>query len=346
MEKRYQVFVSSTYTDLQQERQEVIRALLELDCIPAGMELFPASDDDQWTLIKRVIDDCDYYLLIIGARYGSTDEKGLSFTEREFDYALETKKPVIAFLHESPDDVVVSRAELDAEKRKALQAFREKAKKRMCKLWKTPQNLGGAVSRSYVQLIKQKPAEGWIRARHAASSEMLERMADLQARVESLQTELASARVARPEGTEQLAQGEDKFSIGYSFPQLTQYRTDAYDSAVLSWNDLFSILGPRMFDECSEKGLRDELNRQIFSFLTKKQLGRFADGASFEVEIDSKDFQTIKTQFLALGLIRKSQRKRAPSDKQTYWSLTPFGETYAVKIVAVQRAPAPTGDGG
>jgi hypothetical protein len=59
---RYQVFVSSTYRDLQQERQQVMQALLELDCIPAGMELFPATDDDQWTLIKKVIDNSDYYV--------------------------------------------------------------------------------------------------------------------------------------------------------------------------------------------------------------------------------------------------------------------------------------------
>ncbi len=50
MEKKYQVFVSSTYKDLSEERQEVMQALLELDCIPVGMELFPAADDDQWTL--------------------------------------------------------------------------------------------------------------------------------------------------------------------------------------------------------------------------------------------------------------------------------------------------------
>src|SRR5690606_28751076 len=48
-----------------------MQALLEIDCIPVGMELFPAADDDQWTLIQRLIDDCDYYILIVGGRYGS-----------------------------------------------------------------------------------------------------------------------------------------------------------------------------------------------------------------------------------------------------------------------------------
>jgi hypothetical protein len=59
VEKRYQVFVSSTFWDLEKERQEVMHALLELNCIPSGMELFPAANEDQWNLIKKVIDDCE-----------------------------------------------------------------------------------------------------------------------------------------------------------------------------------------------------------------------------------------------------------------------------------------------
>ena len=39
MDKRYQVFVSSTYADLKQEREHVIRTLMEMDCIPAGMDI-------------------------------------------------------------------------------------------------------------------------------------------------------------------------------------------------------------------------------------------------------------------------------------------------------------------
>jgi hypothetical protein len=81
---RYQVFVSSTYQDLQEERAEVMQALLELDCMPAGMELFPAASEDQWRWIKRVIDESDYYLVIIGGKYGSvhpeTGQRNVSTT--------------------------------------------------------------------------------------------------------------------------------------------------------------------------------------------------------------------------------------------------------------------------
>jgi hypothetical protein len=71
------VFVSSTYVDLKVERQTVIETVLALDCFPAGMEFFPSSEADQMMHIRKVIDDSDYYVLIVGGRYGSTDDSGL-----------------------------------------------------------------------------------------------------------------------------------------------------------------------------------------------------------------------------------------------------------------------------
>src|SRR5436309_2008295 len=102
MDKRYQVFVSSTYTDLRVERQHVSHALLSIGCIPTGMELFPASNENQLTFIKKVIADCDYFLLILAGRYGSVAEDGISYTEKEFDYASRRGMPIIAFLHRNP----------------------------------------------------------------------------------------------------------------------------------------------------------------------------------------------------------------------------------------------------
>lgn len=64
-EKRYQIFLSSTYVDLKTERQKVIQSLMEMDCIPAGMEIFPAADEEQLDFIKTIIDVSDYYVLII-----------------------------------------------------------------------------------------------------------------------------------------------------------------------------------------------------------------------------------------------------------------------------------------
>jgi hypothetical protein len=162
VEKRYQVFVSSTFRDLEMERQEVMHALLELDCMPSGMELFPAANETQWNLIKKVIDDCDYYVLILGGRYGSIGPEGISYTEMEYQYALSTGKPTIAFLHRNPGKIIADNSESTAEGKEKLQAFRESVEKKLCKHWESPQELGSVVSRSLFNLSSQRrPLAGY-----------------------------------------------------------------------------------------------------------------------------------------------------------------------------------------
>lgn len=98
MNKKLQVFVSSTYTDLIEERQAAVEAILDAGHIPAGMELFKAGKSQMQT-IKKWIDDSDVYMLILGGRYGSIDEdSGLSYTELEYTYALSKKMPVFAIV--------------------------------------------------------------------------------------------------------------------------------------------------------------------------------------------------------------------------------------------------------
>lgn len=47
MQKKYQVFISSTYVDLIEARAAATQCLLDNDCIPVGMEQFPASEMSQ-----------------------------------------------------------------------------------------------------------------------------------------------------------------------------------------------------------------------------------------------------------------------------------------------------------
>lgn len=165
MKKKHQVFVSSTYEDLREERQEVIKALLEADCIPVGMELFPAANEDQWTFIKKVIDECDYFVLILAGRYGSCDNNGISYIEKEYRYALENGIPTVAFLHSEPDNLPARDTEQDEDKKRKLEEFRGFVKKRLCKYWSTLQELSVTVINSINAIKKEYPKPGWIRSR-------------------------------------------------------------------------------------------------------------------------------------------------------------------------------------
>lgn len=168
VDKREQVFISSTFRDLMEERRAVIQTLLEADCIPSGMELFPASDSEKWELIKGVIDLCDYYVVIVGGRYGSVDDvETLSYTEMEFDYAVRSNKPVMGFLHGDPGKLPGEKLDLDKELREKLDAFRNKIEKKMVKYWYEPGDLPGQVALAIMQIRKSHPAVGWIRASEA-----------------------------------------------------------------------------------------------------------------------------------------------------------------------------------
>jgi hypothetical protein len=163
IKKKYQVFISSTFLDLREERQQTLRGLLAAECIPAGMEFFPSSDEELWTLIRDVLDDCDYYLLLIGSRYGSTTREGVSYTEAEYDYAVRSGKPVLAFLHASP--AAIPRIEEEGpEKRARLQEFRE----RVCRThapgyWSRPEELPFLVQQAVERAKRSSLGVGWVR---------------------------------------------------------------------------------------------------------------------------------------------------------------------------------------
>ena len=97
MKRRLQIFISSTYIDLIPERQAAVAAILKSGHIPAGMELFTAGDRSQMDTIKQWIDESDVYMLILGGRYGSVEPtSGISYTELEYDYAVQQSKPLFA----------------------------------------------------------------------------------------------------------------------------------------------------------------------------------------------------------------------------------------------------------
>ena len=149
---------------MKEERFEVLKALLELDCIPCGMEYFPAASEDQWSYIRELIVECDYYVVIVAGRYGSTDEAGVSYTEKEYDFAVEQGIPAIGFIHPDPSGRPARFTEATEEGRRKLTDFTRKVQRKLCKHWSTPAELGAVVSRGISHLMRRTPRTGWVRA--------------------------------------------------------------------------------------------------------------------------------------------------------------------------------------
>jgi hypothetical protein len=164
-QKRYQVFVSSTSVDLDGERRLVIDALLEASYIPVGMELFNAATESAWPVIERLIDSCDYYVVIVAARYGALRPDGKSYTESEYEYAKRAGKPCLAFLHRNPGTIARALTEPTEEGMRKLESFRAMLQTDLlCKYWeRSGDELAGKVISSLNSTILTHPQPGWVR---------------------------------------------------------------------------------------------------------------------------------------------------------------------------------------
>lgn len=191
---KYQVFISSTYADLVEERKKILDILLTADCIPAGMEAFVATDDEQFNVIKRVIDLCDYYILIIGKRYGSiNDATGISYTEMEYNYAIDKGIPVLVFAID--DSVVLSddKIETDDIKKGKLADFKSRAmRNRLASVWRDTSDLIGKVAIAIMKAKAEINRPGWHRGDNTQS---LGELISLKEENEVLKKELSKYRL-------------------------------------------------------------------------------------------------------------------------------------------------------
>lgn len=291
-EKRYQVFVSSTFTDLVSERVAVQRVILDLGHIPSGMELFPAADIEQLRYIKQIIEESDYYVLIIGGRYGSVDSEGVSFTEREYDYAVEKGKTVLVFPHGSPDEISLGKSEKDETKRKALVSFTKRASQdRLVKYWNNTEELTARATISLVKAFNEFPQVGWVRADKVPTDATLIDVQVLRERISVLETENQAMKLPQKEVPADAAGLDDNFALAVKYKRtFQQSEREGYWGS--SFANFFDTIAPNMFVAYAVSMATSALEREY----------KHREGV-YSVEIRDQDVYKILFQFVTLGLM-------------------------------------------
>ena len=329
MDKRYQVFISSTYSDLKDERSKVMKSIMDLDCIPAGMELFPAIDEEQFEFIKKIIDDCDYYLLIIGGRYGSMSENGISYTEMEFDYAMSKGIPVIAFLHNNINDIPAGKVDMEPIAREKLELFRDKVKKgRLVKFWNNNENLISQVIISLTQTIKSHPGIGWVRANIATNTESLQELNELRKEVEQLRTYKNKKEEDAFGYIIDIADWDELFTLHLndrytSFSRTTNHlKNDVPMTIEKTWEEWFKLIVTEIQSkEFSIDSIEDSITKVINSL----------DAQYVNIEPVFTDVLTMGYQFTSYGVI-KVQKGLG----KNHWILTDKGKGLYAKMMCVK----------
>lgn len=319
---RYQVFVSSTYDDLRVERQQATQAILEMDHMPAGMELFPASDLSQWELIKSVINESDYYIVIVGGRYGSiSTDTGLSFTEMEYDYAVASSVPVLGFVRKDVLSISARDYETDAAKRQKLENFRNKVLSRICRQFDEPAELGMLVMKSLMSETRTNPRVGWVRADQARGKEdlareqsLLEEIKHRDKTIRKLEREIRD-RSVRLEGIlpEQLSQGSDKYGISAVFQNSRKQITST--DVPLTWNEILSMIGPTMYGYIVRRPPAT-YNKLVGQYSFEASLIEYirtkiiSDCGNRQITLLPHQIDTILIQLKQLGLIAMTKKRK------------------------------------
>ena len=239
MKKKYQVFISSTYEDLKEERAAVTQCLLDNNCIPVGMEQFPASNMSQMEYIEKMLDDCDYYILIIGGRYGSLDDDGVGYTEKEYNYAQQKGIPVMAFVNLHPEKLPNEKCEhANIEK---FKAFRDRVRnaKKLVKGYSDIGDLKANVVTAVNAAIREYPGIGWVRATDLLQEENLEMGNNVVAL--SSTTKVYACEAEQGSFTFDYSNNDGKFTIGKDEYLFTTEWSKASNRSIHAYSDSSNI---------------------------------------------------------------------------------------------------------
>lgn len=297
------------------------------------MELFPAADEEQWEFIRRVIDDCDYYILIIGGRYGSLTADGINYTEKEYDYAVGIGLKVLAFVHESPEEIPIGKSDIDPELRAKLDSFRSKvSSNRLVKFWKSAEELPGIVALSLSKTIKVYPAVGWIRARNIANDEVLADLNDLRKENISLREAIKRLEAQHAPDELHLAGLDESFDVRLTWHTSGRYGRTFDETISATWSEIFAVLGPSLV----EHPIDMNANLTIAAGLYRHEHAETK--APYEISVVQDDFETIRVQLRTHGLIEVSYVRTTNGGMGLFLTITKKGERHLLQLRTVKSS--------
>ena len=318
MEKKYQVFISSTYADLIEERKRVLDAVLIAKCIPAGMEAFSATDESQFDVIKKVIDLCDYYVLIIARRYGSLfPGQDISYTEKEYEYAMNKGIPVLAFiLDEKSADYDNYQQEKDSYLASKLELFKKSvSSNRLVSFWKTKDELFGQVVASLYNAFTKFERPGWVRGGKFDENDLLSRIQKLRVENEEL---TAMAKRANDSSNEAQVPTYENIVFPMHFVETVYIYTS---NTRIHTKDMEPTLG-QLFKHVSVSITSDCLYRDF-----EKAVNSFLPG----YHVSETKIKELKAKFLIYDLIEE-ESKVIEKKQELVIKLTKFGRKEMARL--------------
>lgn len=334
MNPRYQIFVSSTFQDLKDARERVIYELMRNGFIAVGMEQFHATDEEQMEYIRPLIDQTDYYVVIVKGRYGSLAADGMSYTEKEYRYALEKGVPVLAFLYDDIQSLSVHDTDDDSDKLKKFKLFREELmSKRIVSFWRAEDDLVSKVKDAVFGIAFRKPRIGWIRGDQALDPGVYKELELARKKIHELEQSVVDYIDEPIPFPESLAHGSDEFEfegILSCFSDRGKQIMGAI-SVKLSWESIFMYLVEQIYHEAEESYISYTLAQVIAKIAAEPN--KISIDARYTFDFSEDYIVQIRFHLQALGLITT-----AVGGNGIRWQLTEKGRKYISNLKAIRRA--------
>jgi nucleoside 2-deoxyribosyltransferase len=261
LDKRYQVFISTSGKDMQPERMTLSQTLVGMGFFSWGLEQrTPLST----AFARRQIDDCDYVVILLGSQYGEQSVSGVGYMHLEYIYAVTKQKPIIVFMHDDPDSRDVSLHDEKPELKAKFKEFRKLLQNEVDQVftYRSLRDLELAVRSNMSQMLERYPVQGWVRPQNTQA--LHDEIDRLKNKLVQLETE-SGKRQIDPFLTIPKVSMHENFSF--------EYRMHAYQDGnfkelkinkTLTWAQLLSILGNHFTNPTPEefftKGVNDYLN--------------------------------------------------------------------------------------
>lgn len=261
LDKRYQVFISTSGREMQPERIVLSQTLVGMGFFSWGLEQrTPLST----AFARRQIDDCDYVVVLLGSQYGEQSVSGVSYMHLEYLYALSKQKPIILFMHENPDARDASLNDQKPELKEKFKEFRNLLQNEVDQVftYRALRDLELSVRFNMPQMLERYPVQGWVRPQNTQA--LHDEIDRLKAKLVQLETE-SGKRVVDPFLSIPKVMMHEFFSF--------EYRVHAYQDGnfkdlrlqkQMTWAQLLSVLGNHFVsptpEEFFSKGINEHLN--------------------------------------------------------------------------------------
>ena len=260
LDKRYQVFISTSGSEMQPERIILSQTLVGMGFFSWGLE---QRNPLSTAFARRQIDDCDYVVILLGSQYGEQSVSGVGYMHLEYIYAVTKQKPIIVFMHDDPASREPSLHDAKAELREKFNDFRKLLQTEVDQVftYRSLRDLEMAVRLNMPQMLERYPVTGWVRPQNAQA--LHDEIDQLKARIAQMEAE-AGKREPDPFLSLPKVSMHEIFSF--------EYRMHAYQDGnfkelkiqkKLTWAELLAILGSTFVNPTPEEFFSKRLNEYL-----------------------------------------------------------------------------------